>query len=229
MTKPNPSLNEAETFVVVLDDRLQELQRELARHEGAREAVATTLAEAEERAETTGNEAEILDTVLERLTGMGKVWERKFQESTATIVSEGLSLVFGQELELQIKPSTKSDMSAVEFVLVKDGQEEAVMTGQGGGYVNVIAFLLRVLLIVAARPLLRLLLVMDEPFAQLSQEFQEPAAEMVAALIDRLGFQVVMVTHERDFASVADVAYSFGMAGTATQATILKSKGVAAS
>ena len=103
------------------------------------------------------------------------------------------------------------------------------MTGQGGGYVNVIAFLLRVLLIVAARPLLRLLLVMDEPFAQLSQEFQEPAAEMVAALTERLGFQVVMVTHERDFASVADVAYSFQVVRNATQATVLKEKGVAAS
>ena len=227
--KPNPSLNEVENFVVVVDDRLQGLQRELARHEGAREAVAASLAEAEERVEATGDESAILDTVLERLTGMGKVWERKFQESTATIVSEGLSLVFGQELQLQIKPSTKADMSAVEFVLVKDGQEEEIMTGQGGGYVNVIAFLLRVLLIVAARPLLRLLLVMDEPFAQLSQEFQEPAAEMVAALTERLGFQVVMVTHERDFASVADVAYSFQVVRNATQATILKEKGVAAS
>ena len=227
--KPNPSLNEVENFVVVVDDRLQGLQRELARHEGAREAVATALAEAEERVSNTGDESDILRTVLDRLTGMGKIWERKFQESTATIVSEGLSLVFGQELQLQIKPSTKADMSAVEFVLIKDGQEEEIMTGQGGGYVNVIAFLIRVLLIVASRPLLRLFLALDEPFAQLSQEFQEPAAEMVAALTERLGFQVVMVTHERDFASVADIAYSFQVVRNATQATVLKEKGVAAS
>ena len=120
--KPNPSLNEVENFVIVIDDRLQDLQRELARHEGAREAVAAALAEAEERVSNTGDESDILRTVLDRLTGMGKIWERKFQESTATIVSEGLSLVFGQELQLQIKPSTKADMSAVEFVLVKDGQ-----------------------------------------------------------------------------------------------------------
>jgi DNA repair exonuclease SbcCD ATPase subunit len=215
-------LLEVDEIAARLQTRLDALSRELARHEGAREVVAAALAEAEERVTATGDEAEILRTVLDRLQGMEEVWQRKFQKSTEAIVSEGLSHVFGEELQLQIRPSTKADMSAVEFVLVKDGQEEDVMEGQGGGYIGIIAFLLRVLLIMASRPLLRLVLVMDEPFAHLSVEFRHPLAEMMAALIDRLGFQVLMVTQEREYVDAADVAYSFEKVRKITHSHVLK-------
>jgi DNA repair exonuclease SbcCD ATPase subunit len=208
-----------------LQARLTTLNQELARHEGAREAIAATLAEAEERVTATGDEAEILRTVLDRLQGMEQVWQRKFQKSTEAIVSEGLSHVFGEELQLQIRPSTKADMSAVEFVLIKDGQEEDVMTGQGGGYIGIIAFLLRVLLIMASRPLLRLVLVLDEPFAHLSIEFRHPLAEMMAALIDRLGFQLLMVTQEPEYVDAADAAYRFRVARAVTEVEVLKNPG----
>jgi DNA repair exonuclease SbcCD ATPase subunit len=215
-------LLEVDEIAARLQVRLDRLNQELARHEGARETVAAVLAEAEERVTATGDEAEILRTVLDRLQGMEQVWQRKFQKSTEAIVSEGLSHVFGEELQLQIKPSTKADMSAVEFVLIKDGQEEDIMEGQGGGYIGIIAFLLRVLLIMASRPLLRLVLVMDEPFAHLSVEFRHPLAEMASALIDRLGFQVLMVTQEREYVDAADIAYSFEKVRKITHSHVLK-------
>lgn len=220
--KSNPSLRAVDGTVASIEGRLLRLNQELARHEGVRETVAATLAEAEARVAATGDEAELLRTVLDRLLGMKEVWERKFQRSTATIVSEGLSLVFGEELQLVIRPATKADMDAVDFVLLKDSQEEDIMEGQGGGYIGIIAFLLRVLLIMAARPLLRLVLVLDEPFAQVSPEYRSPLAEMVAALIDRLDFQVIMVTHEREYVDVADVAVSFEKAHGITQVRPLK-------
>lgn len=222
MTKPNQSLLEIEQFARRVATRLTQLNQDLARHEGAREAVADTLAAAEERVTATGNEAELLSTVLDRLQGMEEVWQRKFQRSMETIVSEGLSLVFGGELELMIVSSTKANMSAVEFVLKKDGEEEDVMDGQGGGYIGIIAFLLRILLIVASRPLLVLILIMDEPFAHVSPEFRLPVAEMAAALRDRLGFQFILVTQEREYVQVADVAYAFEVVGKSTRVHTLK-------
>lgn len=222
MTKPMPSLTEVDALAERLQTRFAQINQTLARHEGAREAIADTLAEAEARVEATHDEAELLRTVLDRLQGMEEVWQRKFQKSTEVIVSEGLSHVFGEELELKIVPSTKADMSAVEFVMIKDGEEEDIMEGQGGGYIGIIAFLLRILLIMASRPLLRLLLAMDEPFAHVSPEFRHPLAEMAVALIGRLGFQVIMVTQEREYVDVADVALSFEKVNKITHSHVLK-------
>lgn len=222
MTKPIQSLTEVEVFAKRLETRFAQINQTLARHEGARESVAAILAEAEERVAATHDEAELLRTVLDRLQGMEEVWQHKFQKSTEIIVSEGLSHVFGEKLEFKIAASTKSDMSAVEFIMIKDGEEEDIMEGQGGGYIGIISFLLRVLLIMAARPLLRLLLVMDEPFAHVSSEFRNPLAEMASALIDRLGFQVIMVTQEREYVDVAGIAHSFEKVDKITRSHILK-------
>ena len=222
MTKQNPSLQAVSAFAARQEARLTALNLALARHDGAREAVRATLAEAEERVAATGDEAELLRTVLDRLEGMDASWRRNFEHSLATIVSEGLSFVFGEELQVLIQTATRADMSAVDFIMKRNGQEEDILDGQGGGYINIIAFLLRVLLIVAARPLLRYVLILDEPFAHLSQEFRHSLAEMMAALIDRLDFQALMITQEREYVDVADVAYRAEIVRGAAQLTLLK-------
>lgn len=209
-------------FAARVQRRAESLGQELSRREGAREAVAAALAEAEERVAATGNEAEILDAVLNLLQGMEGAFQRNFQHSLAAIVSEGLSQVFGETLEVRIEASTRADMSAIHFRLIKNGNEEDIMEGQGGGYINIIAFLLRVLLILAARPLLRRLLVLDEPFAMVSPEFRHSTAEMVAALVDRLDFQMIMITQEWEYVDMADVAIKVEMKGDATQFRVLK-------
>jgi hypothetical protein len=45
---------------------------------------------------------------------------------------------------------------------------------------------------------------------------------MAAALIDRLGFQVIMVTQEREYVDAADVAYSFEKVRKITHSHVLK-------
>lgn len=209
-------------FAARVKQRAESLSTELARHEGARETVATALTEAQARVAEHGDDVEILSAVLDILQGMEGAFQRNFQRSLAAIVSEGLSQVFGEELEVRIEASTRADMSAIHFRLIKDGNEEDIMEGQGGGYINIIAFLLRVLLILAARPLLRRLLVMDEPFPMVSPEFRQAMAEMVAALVERLDFQMIMVTHESEYVSIADVAIRAEIKGGATQFHVIK-------
>lgn len=218
----NNELGAAADFVARVQQRFDLLSRDLARIEGARETVATSLREATERLEATGDEAGILVAVGDLLQGMEGAFQHNFQRTLAAVVSEGLSQVFGEELEVRIETSTKADMSAIRFRLIKDGNVEDIMEGQGGGYINIIAFLLRVLLILAARPLLRRLLVLDEPFAHVSPEFRHTLAEMVQALIDRLDFQMIMVTQEWEYVAVADVAIKAEIRSGATQFTVLK-------
>lgn len=215
-------LEAAVEFAANVEQRLELFNRDLARIEGARETVAGSLKDATDRLSDNGDEVEILDAVGDLLQGMEGAFQHNFQRTLAAIVSEGLSQVFGEELEVRIETSTKADMSAIRFRLIKDGNEEDIMEGQGGGYINIIAFLLRVLLILAARPLLRRLLILDEPFAHVSPEFRQSTAEMVQALIDRLDFQMVMVTQEWEYVEVADRAYKATLPAGGSRFDLLK-------
>jgi len=185
------------------------LANDIARVEGARSTVAENLRAAAERAAAASTDAEILEEVLQILQGMERAWQRTFEEALETVVSDGLSTVFGERIEIRLESKTKGDLTALEFRMRRGELETGIEGAQGGGYAVVTAFLVRVLLIMAARPALRRLLVLDEPFAQVSPEFRRPVAELVGVLTTRLKFQLILITHEREFVEVADAAYQF--------------------
>ena len=76
MTTPVTSLTEVDAFAERLQKRLVQINQTLARHEGAREALAATLAEAEARVAATNAESELLRRVLVRYQGVAEVWLR---------------------------------------------------------------------------------------------------------------------------------------------------------
>jgi hypothetical protein len=65
----------------------------------------------------------------------------------------------------------------------------------GGGVVDVVAFGLRVAAIMAHRPALPRVLVMDEPFRFLSVDYHPAAQAMLVGMADQLGFQFIFSTH----------------------------------
>ncbi len=200
----------------------EETQTTLARAQGRQDAIYDKLKEATLREEDAFDEAEVLTNVLRILRSMEGDWRKGFHKSLETLVSDGLSVVFGEPLVVRIDDDERAGASTVNFKLVKDGVETGIMDAQGGGYVVVVAFLFRVLLILASVPPLRRILILDEPFAHVSPEFRQPLAEMIAELLERLDFQVIMVTQEREYVDAADVAYEFGIEGGVTTTRQIK-------
>lgn len=215
------SLNEAVTEIET-DFEVSILA--LERASGAQEAVRKKLLEARERLSEAADDAETLERVLDILSSMEGEWRRGFHKSLETLVSDGLSVVFGEPLEVHIKDSERAGASTVEFLLLKDEIETTIMGAQGGGYVVVVAFLFRVLIVLAAVPPLRRLMVLDEPFAHVSPEFRNALAEMIAELMEKLDFQIIMVTQDREYADAADMAYEFSISGGVTSVSEIKNE-----
>jgi ABC-type nitrate/sulfonate/bicarbonate transport system ATPase subunit len=81
-----------------------------------------------------------------------------------------------------------------------------VLEARGGGMAVVVAFLLR-LVILLLTPGARRILLLDEPFAFVSAEFESRVAEFLRELCDSAGVQVIMVTHSAAYGDVADRQY----------------------
>ena len=71
---------------------------------------------------------------------------------------------------------------------------------------DVIAFVLRAL-VVRFTPGLRPLLVLDEPFKHVSVGYRKNVARVLKATAELVGVSVLMVTHEPEYATVADRCY----------------------
>jgi DNA repair exonuclease SbcCD ATPase subunit len=72
----------------------------------------------------------------------------------------------------------------------------------GGGVVDLVAFGLR-LSILAMSPGVRPVLIADEPFRHVSADRMPALSRVVRALADRLGMQIIVISHEPELAASA--------------------------
>lgn len=120
------------------------------------------------------------------------------------IVTDGLQRIFGDNIRLVIEKKEGSRGSSYR-ILVKDGDTMGdPMDSFGGGIQNVIAFLLRVILIKRFR--LAPLLVLDEQFSNVSPEYQPRIAQVLKTLAG-LGFTIFAVSHQSLITEGADNIY----------------------
>lgn len=116
----------------------------------------------------------------------------------AEVVSRCLEAVFDDPYEFRIKFDTKRGRTEAQLVFVRDGVEVDPMSASGGGVVDVASFALRLACLSLSRPPLRKLLVLDEPFKFVSQEYRRRIRVLLETLAKEMEFQFFFVTHIPD-------------------------------
>lgn len=117
----------------------------------------------------------------------------------ASVVTRCFEAVFDTPYEFKINFLKKRGKTEAQIVFVRDGYElENPMDEAGGGPVAVAAFALRLAALLLTKPQPRRLLVMDEPFAHVSEEYITRIGQLLQTLAEEMGFQFVLVTHNRE-------------------------------
>ena len=143
----------------------------------------------------------------------------------ALAIAREVGLKTQQELEFQISEIVTLALAAipfkepysmgVEFVerrgkiecdltFVRDGYEMDPLDSTGGGACDIAAFALRVASWSMQRPRTRAVLLLDEPFKNLSADLMPYAGEMMKEMSEKLNLQIIMVTHEEGLKEAAD-------------------------
>lgn len=189
---------------------LELLGSDLMRRAGAQEALRRRR---DERAiEATGlrQRAEELDLAVAVLQALQAEWKEGFERAVGEVVSQGVEGVFGRGVQVLCDLGTSGDLPVARFrVKNPDGLETDILEADGGGLVNVTAFLLRVLLLLSARPPLRRLLVLDESLNNVSEENVPAVVALLRRIVEDGGFQIILISHRESLAEAADVSYRF--------------------
>lgn len=210
--------------LATLKQEVARRRRDYERAVGARDQVTDALADAHDKRHDASADVEILELTQQLALALEDAWRKGFEDNVATIVSEGLELVFGDAMKFKINSETKNGASAVTFTLETVNGETSIMNAEGGSVVQVASFLLELLAILAYRPAMRKTLLLDEAFGGVSQENIPAVAQLMRKLIDESGQQIILVTHERAFMDVADVVYEAKRTDGVTTFTCLKGK-----
>lgn len=120
----------------------------------------------------------------------------------AGVVSKCLKTVFPDSgYSFRIHFDRKRGKTAARMVLVKRGHEIDPLTADSGGVVQVAAFALRVASLILATPKKRRLLVLDESFSMVSEEYVPNLARLLEVLCCDLNLQIILVTHQKKLRS----------------------------
>ena len=121
------------------------------------------------------------------------------------IVSDGLKRVFGTDnLGLYIEKKETARGNTYRFLVRKGVTVGPPMDSFGGGVQNVIAFLLRIILI--KRFKLAQFIALDEQFSNVSAEYQPKVSEMLKVL-SKMGFTIFAISHQPTITAAADIIY----------------------
>lgn len=121
------------------------------------------------------------------------------------IVSDGLRRVFGNgELGLYIEKRETARGNTYRLLVRKGDTVGNPMDSFGGGVQNVVAFLLRVILI--KRFKLAPFIALDEQFSNVSAEYQPRVSETLKAL-SKMGFTIFAISHQPTITAAADRIY----------------------
>jgi DNA repair exonuclease SbcCD ATPase subunit len=121
------------------------------------------------------------------------------------IVSDGLRRVFGNDqIGLFIEKKETARGNSYRLLVRKGETVGNPMDSFGGGVQNVVAFLLRVILIKRFR--LAPFIALDEQFSNVSSEYQPKISEMLKVLSE-MGFTIFAISHQPTITSAADAIY----------------------
>ena len=141
----------------------------------------------------------VIDKAIQIISanGIGKI---------ESVVSDGLKLVFDDDLQLVIERKEGARGDSYKILVKKGDIIGPPIDTFGGGVVNVISFLLRVIMI--QRFKLSKFMALDESFNNLSEEYIPRLSQMLKTLCDDYNYTILSVTHQPVLASAADKVFT---------------------
>lgn len=118
------------------------------------------------------------------------------------LVQNALDAVFPTTYVFKVGFELRRGQTEVDIYLDKDGEPIDPMDASGGGVVDVVTFALRVVAwsLSSTAPVL----ILDEPFKWVSAGRRQVCGELIRGVSDRLGLQIIMVTHDPELVQRAD-------------------------
>jgi DNA repair exonuclease SbcCD ATPase subunit len=179
------------------------------------EAVERTLlrrqfAELVEKIVLLNDELEDLTAAKQILSDAVRITQQQMSKYIQSLVTLAIRSVFtDSDYKFVVDYKTRKDGRVEVSLLVQEGEQEPFNPEdeQGGGIVDIISFALRVVMWSIQAKRSRNVLILDEPF-RFTGAYTELAGKMLKEVSQKLGIQVIMITHDRErFMAIADRAW----------------------
>jgi len=140
------------------------------------------------------------------IQNVAQLTQSELEYHVSELVTLAMAAVFEDPYELKVEFTQRRGRTEADLFFVRGGAEMDPMGASGGGAVDVASFALRVALWSLGQPRTRNTLVLDEPLKWLKGgDLPEKGAAMIKEISDKLGLQIIMISHIPDQIEGADL------------------------
>lgn len=146
------------------------------------------------------------------IQNVAQVTQQELEYHVGELVTLALAAVFDDPYELSVEFIQRRGRTETDLWFVRGDAKVDPLSASGGGAVDVASFALRVALWSLAPKKTRPVLVLDEPLKFLKGgELPEKGARMIKEISERLGIQIIMISHIPDQIEGADFRIHVGI------------------
>lgn len=148
--------------------------------------------------------------------------QQQLEYQISELVSLAMFSVFDSPYEFELEFVQRRNRTEADIWFSRGGHRIDPVTASGGGAVDVAAFALRVALWNLAIPKTIPLLILDEPLKWLKGgDLPEKGANMMKEISERIGLQILMISHIPDQIEGADRRIEVRLVNKVSQITIV--------
>jgi len=187
--------------------RIHELRTAYERQRGRQQEILSTI----EALRREGLELKKLKRRTEEAREIIRFVAQKTQEQLSYHISDITSLameaVFPNPYSLVVEFVQRRNRTECDLLFERDGLRIDPLSASGVGAIDVASFALRIASWSMAVKRTRPVIILDEPFRYLSENYQPLASAMLKEVSQKLGIQFIIVTHEMVLAEHADKVF----------------------
>jgi len=184
---------------------MRDYRAEINRLKGKRQQVIERQATLEANLATLQTERLDLEQSQVVITNVAQLTQSELKYQISEIVTLALAAVFDEPYEFEVSFEQRRNQTECDLFFVRDDMPIDPLTASGGGAVDVAAFALRVALWALKTNRTRSILILDEPLKFLKgEDLPERGAKMLKEISDKLGIQIIYVSHIPEQVESAD-------------------------
>lgn len=189
--------------LTTLDTQLKAAESALERELGVVQSLVERGTKAQQLSAEAAQHADVCEKASKLLAQFADERQAQVLEVMQNIASLGLSQIFDEPIELKIAQVARARRVEMDITVKTGNLETPILEARGGGLAAVAGFLLRVSVLLLT-PGARKLIVLDEVFAMLSEDYLDRAGQFLQELCAKTELQLVLVSHQLEFKEWAD-------------------------
>jgi DNA repair exonuclease SbcCD ATPase subunit len=181
---------------------LDSLKKKLIEKKAERNLLLNQLAQAKTDKEIVSHKLENTLKAREITQVVAEATQKEIEFQISNLVSTALASVFPDPYTFKVSFMQRRNKTECDLLFVKNGEECDPFSASGGGAIDVANFALRIAIWSIKKT--RNVFILDEPFRFVSVDLQEKCSQMIKEISEKLGIQILMISHLPNIIGSAD-------------------------